>query len=130
MRWYNNRMCGRYSLEFDDDFFRRYKTANKIAFQSHYNIAPSAILPVIVAHSPNSIELMVWGLIPYWEKSERPKGLINLRDDTILKKPWAKRYIEFQRCLVPSTGFFEWKKTAESKIPYRIFLKKKKYFSF
>jgi putative SOS response-associated peptidase YedK len=66
---------------------------------------------------------MVWGLVPYWEKTERPKSLINLRDDTVIEKSWVKRYIEQQRCLVPATGFFEWKATNDGKLPYRIYLK-------
>ena len=124
-------MCGRFSLEYDDNFYKRYRLANKIPFESSYNIAPSAITPVIVAHSPNSIELMVWGLIPFWEeKNDKPHGLINIRDDSILTKRWAHKYIQFQRCLVPSTGFFEWQRTKEGKIPYRFFLKSKKYLSF
>jgi putative SOS response-associated peptidase YedK len=56
--------------------------------------------------------------------------LINTRDDTVTVKPWAHKYLRFQRCLVPATGFFEWKKEVNEKIPYRFALKNKKYFSF
>jgi putative SOS response-associated peptidase YedK len=124
-------MCGRYSLEFDEGFFTRYKTANTVALKSHYNVAPSQLMPTIVRHSPNSVELMLWGLIPFWEqKKEKPKGLINLRDDTIVTKSWAHRYLQSQRCLVPATGFYEWKKTPDGKVPYYIHLKTPGYYSF
>lgn len=124
-------MCGRYSLEFDDEFYTRYRTANKLPSKPNYNVAPSQINPVITAHSPNQMEFMVWGLIPFWEqKNEKPHGLINVRDDTIIAKPWAHKYVESQRCLVPSTGFFEWKRTTSGKIPYYFHVKDGKYFSF
>jgi|SRR3989338_546788 len=124
-------MCGRYSLEFDEGFYTRYRVANKLPVKPNYNTAPGQLMPIIVAHSPNTMEFMIWGLIPFWEeKKEKPHGLINVRDDSILNKPWAHKYIETQRCLVPSTGYYEWKRTKEGKVPFYFHLKKSKYFSF
>lgn len=124
-------MCGRYSLEFDEGFYTRFKLSNKLSFTTNYNVAPGQILPVVVAHSPNSMEFMKWGLIPFWEeKKEKPKGLINIREDTITTKGWAHKYIQFQRCLVPSSGFYEWKRDTLGKHPYYFHLKGKKYYSF
>lgn len=128
-------MCGRYNLDFSDprEFITRFKISSplpKNELRTSYNIAPGQKQPVIIAQSPNVAEIMLWGLIPFWEKSEKPKGLINLRDDTVLAKKWAHKYLQFQRCLVPASGFFEWAKTQEGKIPYHFKLKDKKYFSF
>ena len=125
-------MCGRYSLSFDDRFFTRFETSNTLELKSHYNVAPGQRMPVVVRHSPNTVELMIWGFVPHWEnKKEKPKALINLRDDTVVTKGWAHKYLQFQRCLVPATGFFEWKKTAVGKkIPYHLRLKVRNYFSF
>ena len=76
-------MCGRYSLEFDDGFYNRFNLSNKPPIKTNYNVAPGQIMPVVVSHSPNSIEFMKWGLIPFWEeRNEKPKGLINIREDT------------------------------------------------
>lgn len=124
-------MCGRYSLEFDEGFYSRFKLSNKLSFASNYNVAPGQILPIIVAHSPNSMEFMKWGLIPFWDdKKEKPKRLINIREDTITTKEWAHKYIQFQRCLVPFSGFYEWKRDTLGKHPYYFHLKDKKYYSF
>jgi putative SOS response-associated peptidase YedK len=125
-------MCGRYSLDSDAGFFKRYQTRNRILFAAHYNVAPSQRMPVVVRHSPNTVELMRWGFVPHGEnKREKPKALINLRDDTVVTKAWAHPYLQRQRCLVPATGFFEWQKTAIGrKIPYHILLKDTKFFSF
>ncbi len=124
-------MCGRYSLEFDEGFYTRFKIANKLPAKTNYNVAPGMIMPVIVAHSPNSMEFMKWGLIPFWEeKEEKQKGMINIREDTIASKGWAHRYIQSQRCLVPATGFYEWKRDILGKHPYYFHLKNKTYFTF
>lgn len=128
-------MCGRYNLDFSDprEFTDRFKITNTLSkneLRTSYNIAPGQKQPVIIAQSPNVLEIMLWGLIPFWEKSDRPKGLINLRDDTLLSKKWAHKYLQFQRCLIPTSGFFEWSYTPESKIPYHFKVKKQKYFSF
>jgi putative SOS response-associated peptidase YedK len=125
-------MCGRYSLSIEPDFFTRFQTSNTLDVRSHYNVSPSQTLPVVVQHSPNAVELMVWGFIPAWEaKKEQPQGLINLRDDTVVNKAWAHKYVQVQRCLVPATGFFEWQETAIGrKIPYYFYLKETKYFAF
>lgn len=75
--------------------------------------------------------MMKWGLIPFWEeKKEKPKGLINIRDDSLINKHWGKKYLQSQRCLVPASGFYEWKMTVVGKIPYYFHLKNDKYFSF
>lgn len=124
-------MRGRYNLEFDEEFYGRYRLVNRLPVKPNYNVSPSQIMPVVIAHSPNTMEYMLWGLIPFWEeKKDNPFRLINVRDDTITTKPWAHKYLQFQRCLVPATGFIEWKRESKQKIPYRFKLKKQKYFSF
>ncbi|OGK08794.1 hypothetical protein A2767_02695 [Candidatus Roizmanbacteria bacterium RIFCSPHIGHO2_01_FULL_35_10] len=124
-------MCGRYSLEFDEDFYKRYRLANKLPAKPNYNVTPSQLMPVVVAHSPNRMEFMLWGLIPFWEeKNEKPRYLANIRDDSIINKRWADKYVQFQRCLVPATSYFEWKKTSDGKVPFLFKLTGRKYFAF
>ena len=127
-------MCGRYNLNLSnpDKFKERFEIEGKLPlFETRTNISPGQVLPVIVSHSPNSVEMMVWGLVPFWEeKKEKPKALINVRDDTILSKPWAHKYLQFSRCLVPASGFFEWQKQGTAKQPFNFHLKSGEYFGF
>jgi len=124
-------MCGRYTLDFETSIYLRYGIKNHIDFAPRYNIAPSQSLPVITEEKPAEFTLMRWGLVPFWEeKKEKPRGLINIRDDSVLGKPWGKRYLQSQRCLVPATGFFEWKRGNGGKTPYYFHLKNEEYFSF
>lgn len=124
-------MCGRYSLEFDEGFYTRFKLSKKIPVETNYNVSPGQMLPTVVSHSPNTLEYMMWGLIPFWEEqNERPKTLINVRQDTIQSKAWTHRYIKHNRCLVPATGFYEWKRDTLGKHPYYFYLKDKTYYAF
>lgn len=123
-------MCGRYNLELRDDFKTRFHISNKLPeMKSRYNIAPSQRLPVVVSHSPNRVELMQWGLIPFWSRDGRG-GVINARAETVAEKPMFKRLLTLQRCLVPATGFYEWKHESGGKVPHHIFLKDHEYFAF
>lgn len=127
-------MCGRYNLNVSnpEKFKERFEIeGNMPLFETRANISPGQVLPVVVSHSPNSVEMMVWGLVPFWEeKKEKPKALINVRDDTILSKSWAHKYLQFSRCLVPASGFFEWQKQGTAKQPFNFHLKSGEYFGF
>ncbi|EKR71867.1 hypothetical protein LEP1GSC041_0608 [Leptospira noguchii str. 2006001870] len=52
-----------------------------------------------------------------------------MRTETITEKKSFKEAILKHRCLVPSTGFFEYQEIRKKKYPYRIFLKKEEVFS-
>ena len=76
---------------------------------------------------------MRWGLLPYQTRSingrsaldENGKSLntpINARAETIDSKDSFKLSFERRRCLIPASGFYEWKKTNFSKIPHWIHL--------
>lgn len=129
-------MCGRFAgLYADIDLARRFQAENKIApetLQNRYNIAPSQHIPTVTRNSPNKIRLMRWGLIPSWSKSlVSPFSMINLRGETLGEKPYFKRLLLSQRCLIPSSGFYEWQKTQQGfKQPFFIRLKKQTMFSF
>ncbi len=128
-------MCGRYSLGISN-IKKRFGVLGKTPFyEAGYNISPSTINPVVVRNSPNRIVLMKWGLIPFWSKDPRIGfRMINARCEGIENKPAFRKPIRFQRCLVPTTGFYEWKRLdlegAEEKIPFYIKLRNQEVFSF
>jgi putative SOS response-associated peptidase YedK len=124
-------MCGRYNLELTDRFAGRFRVSDRlpINLKSRYNIAPSQNLPAIVSRGSNKMEIMKWGLIPFW--SNDGKGVvINARSESVDVKPMFKKLLQFRRCLIPATGFYEWKKNSDGKIPYHIRLKNHDYFAF
>lgn len=132
-------MCGRYLLaEKPERIYKRYNIskeniAKQLKLDPMYNIAPGAITPVITRNSPNKLELMKWGLIPHWAKD--PKigyKMINARAETIADKPSFRGPFKKHRCLVPASGFYEWKKleNEKTKIPYLIKNKSDELLSF
>lgn len=125
-------MCGRFSMHYAEDLKDRYRLSDlPLEIKNRYNITPGQDVLVITKNSPNRASFMRWGLIPYWAKDPAIGfRMINARAETIAVKPSFKRSLLHQRCLVPASGFYEWKKTEDKKkIPYNIKLKKLKLFS-
>jgi putative SOS response-associated peptidase YedK len=56
--------------------------------------------------------------------------MINARSETVSGKPAFKKPFEKRRCLVLSDGFYEWKKSGNSKLPFRITLADGRLFAF
>ena len=54
---------------------------------------------------------------------------LNARADTIFEKPSFREPIMKKRCIVPSTGYFEWRHEGANKIPYYIYVKDEPIFS-
>lgn len=127
-------MCGRYGFVPDKDFYDRFEITNRDAeVVPNYNISPGGNISVITANSPKRIEKMKWGLIPFWAKDPRIKySTINARAEEIETKPAFRKPFKNQRCLVPASGFFEWRRVTDSgkirKIPYWIRLKDEENF--
>lgn len=89
-----------------------------------YNIAPTQHAYIITNDSPNRLQYMTWGLIPYWSKDGKASGkMINARKEGIESKPSFRVPIRKKRCLVLADSFYEWRTEGKQKVPYRIFLK-------
>ena len=78
-----------------------------------WNIAPTTGIAVVRQDDDGERELveMRWGLLPSWAKaSSKLPLMINARADTIASKPAFRSAFKTRRCIVPATGYFEWKK--------------------
>jgi len=125
-------MCGRYSLVPKADFAERFGVENlQLDLQPRYNIAPTQTTPVITRNSPNRAEEMRWGLVPFWAKDPSiGNKMINARAETVAEKPAFRKALAARRCLVPASGFYEWKRDAGGKVPHYIFLRDTDSFAF
>ena len=68
-----------------------------------------------------SLDLLKWGLIPYWCKD--PKGgrkPINAKAETVGSLPTFRDAYSRRRCILPVDGFFEWRAAQGGKQPYAI----------
>lgn len=125
-------MCGRYSLIFIDDLGKRFRIFDPmLGIRSHFNIAPSQMMPVIVQHEHVEMVMMQWGLLPHWVKDPKTANHpINAKAETLTEKPMFRDLLKNKRCLIPASGFYEWKKDGTRKIPYYIHLKESPLFAF
>jgi putative SOS response-associated peptidase YedK len=70
------------------------------------------------------LQQLRWGLLPQWYNGrnwiEFASKTLNARIETCSEKASFKHLITSKRCLVPSSGFFEWQTQGKLKIPYFI----------
>jgi putative SOS response-associated peptidase YedK len=127
-------MCGRFILVSKiDNILTRFEISKGAAdWQPRYNIAPTQpCLTVVSENHARKIMAMSWGLIPNWSKDTSTAfQFFNARAESLREKPSFKESFQFRRCLVPATGFYEWKKLSGNKIPYKIGLKDEGLFAF
>ena len=117
-------MCGRVVSSLSRAFLAEHFGAEAVAdpeLPPSYNAAPGAMLHVVAeGHSERRIGAMRWGLVPPWADSpERGPRPINARAETLLtKRVFEEAMQRGRRCLVPVSGFFEFKSSPEGKEPY------------
>lgn len=128
-------MCGRYVFKATlQDLQKNYDADPNEHFtaEPNYNAAPSHHMPVVVQKGTERIlDNYRWGLIPFWADSIKTGySMINARAESLTTKKSFSRAFSSQRCIVPATGFYEWKKGGNSKVPHFITSKKSPLFNF
>lgn len=116
-------MCGRYLLSSPVENVRRlFNVDAAAAIMPRYNIAPRQPVLIVRVGEQGTRELVAaeWGLVPEWKKEIGDKPLINARLETIEVKPSFRSSIKRKRCLVPFSGWYEWKTENGKKQPYLI----------
>ena len=118
-------MCGRVVQKGEPEELREIIDPKRIfsPITPRYNIAPSQLVPLVRIGPDNEPELraLKWGLVPHWatpDKKITPQ--INARAEGIESKPFFRSAFKKNRCLIPVSGFYEWKKEGEKKQPLYI----------
>ena len=117
-------MCGRYTLASAEDLsdfeditneIQRSETARKDILQG--DIYPTDLAPVLIPENRMAIpKLVVWGFPGF-----KGKGvIINARAETAPSKPLFSGALSYGRCVIPSTGFFEWDKRTKQKYQFNL----------
>jgi putative SOS response-associated peptidase YedK len=129
-------MCGRYRLSRRKEIIEEYFGSDPWYddWSPRYNIAPTQLVPVIRQNPKEPVRqlsLMKWGLIPHWAKDPSiAMGTTNAKSETAATKPAFRDPLKFRRCLIPADGFYEWKKTPTSKLPFCFEVNKGDLFAF
>ncbi|MDK8188757.1 SOS response-associated peptidase [Paenibacillus sp. UMB7766-LJ446] len=127
-------MCGRFTITDPiDAIMDRYyaSIADGFEYRPNYNAAPMQNIPTIIGSKDgNRLGSLRWGLVPVWAKDDKiGNKMINARAETLAQKPAFKRLINSKRCIIPTNGFYEWRKEGSSKQPMRILMKNDSIFS-
>lgn len=123
-------MCGRYAIFTEEDNLEirniinelneRYKASSSKPEFKTGEIFPTDTVPAVCADSSGQkrLELFKWGFPGF---SSNPAVIINARSETIAEKPTFRKLLTANRCLLPASAFYEWKKTdGRQKIKYAI----------
>lgn len=88
--------------------------------------------PIITAGAPGEFKLFRWGLIPFYmaDKAKafalRPSTLNCISEEMYDKPSFRDAAKNGQRCLIPVTGFYEWRwldEKGKNKVPYYVSFK-------
>lgn len=121
-------MCGRYALYGPHSRLREKMLLVECPeYGERYNITPQSNIPIIrFKREVGRVgQLVKWGLIPSWAKSAGiGNKLNNARGETVAEKAAFRSSFAKHRCLIPASGFYEWKGIEEGgkvrKQPYYI----------
>lgn len=118
-------MCGRYALHATNaEIATGLGAVVPVGFREErrYNIAPGQwVIVVRPERGQRTLSLARWGLVPSWSKDPEsgPKP-INARAEGIADKPMFRSAFQHGRCLIPASGFYEWRQLGRTRVPHYI----------
>lgn len=109
-------MCGRFA--FSGEQWPESVEIHPPGIEPNYNISPQdEVLCISMEDEEHSIKMMKWGFQPSWSK-KKTIGPINARIESVSVKSIFRDSFEKRRCLIPASGWYEWKKTPRGKVPF------------
>jgi len=90
--------------------------------QPSFNVAPTQAVWTIIGEDEGAIaQQLRWGLVPGWARDIKVgSALINARIETVAEKPSFRSAWKTRRCIVPVSGYYEWRPESGIKQPYWI----------
>ena len=127
-------MCGRFNLRTNLTAITKNFGIDQpeLKFEDRYNIAPTQdVMAVRQTDGDRELFQPRWGLIPSWAKDATiGNRMINARCETVAEKPSFRAAFKRRRCLIPASGFYEWKGAKSPKQPFHIHLADDSLFAF
>lgn len=115
-------MCGRFAFTGIPDALIEAHDLERRRLLARYNIGPMQT-GTIVLFDPDRQRVedqdLNWGLVPTWAKDKSMAArCINARAETVSEKPTFRAAFRYRRCLVPVSGFYEWRREGKTKTPF------------
>lgn len=108
-------MCGRFTLHLAElGDLRALLGVQRLLiaeWQPRYNIAPGQLAPVVVGGEERTLLPLRWGMLAGegGRAPDRQPSRINARVESVARAPMFRDAFRAHRCVVPATGFFEWR---------------------
>lgn len=116
-------MCGRFCIAASPgEITDLFKVFVPTVFRPRYNIAPGQMILVITGSAAHMVE---WGY-----QFNDQKRIINIRSESINEYISRTDSDITHRCLIPASGFYEWKQEKNRKVPYYFFSPSDPLFAF
>ncbi len=99
------------------------KYAYEDLFLGRFNVAPTQNFPVLRQGTDGpDLYVMQWRFVPAWSKTPKPSyNTINAVGESIDQKPaFRTAWRRSQRCLIPVTGWYEWRGARAARQPYLV----------
>jgi putative SOS response-associated peptidase YedK len=89
--------------------------------EPRYNLAPTEKAWVVrydTEAKGRSLDALRWGLVPVWTKDIKfGARCINARAEAVATTPAFREAFKARRCIIPASGFYEWKKSGATRQP-------------
>ena len=109
-------MCGRYYLEISKENMSFVSNIDSYEYKTNYNISPQSVVPAIIN---NELINTKWGYFPSWLKEQdNSRPLFNSRYESLLEKKTFTSAFRNNRCLIPLSGWYEWRTENDIRQPY------------
>ncbi|NTW51404.1 MAG: SOS response-associated peptidase [Chlorobiaceae bacterium] len=114
-------MCGRFGFFELSHFIEQlrqlslpFEETPGFSYRQSWNITPQS--PVVALFSDQGrycLGTARWGLIPHWATQMPKIRPFNARSDSLAAKPYFRHMLNRHHCIIPASGFYEWKSVAE-----------------
>jgi putative SOS response-associated peptidase YedK len=92
--------------------------------RTRYNVPPGRPIPAVRATPARADGLagpvlisLHWGLVPSWARTDE-SPIFNARAESLAEKPSFRDALRRRRCLIPASGFYEWKAIGPARQPW------------
>lgn len=117
-------MCGRFNVSADPlAEFMLDIVGHSYPGEPNPNTAPTENVWVVRTDADGATEAaeLRWWLVPYWSKEPSTRyAMFNAKSETLEKSAAFKAPFQRRRCVVPITGFYEWVREKDRKLPFHV----------
>ena len=116
-------IANRASLE--DTLAAKFKFPNIFKPQKIIDGTTESVMPIMISEARNQLQFAIWGMLPEhfkgdWKPYQNAKNTLNIRVERLKNHLEFYKNSQVKRCLIPMTGYFDFKKTQGEIRPYLI----------